>query len=338
MCGAFQRELYLIRCSLSLAGDALWRWASGEGQGHGRESFLRAGASMRRIVLGLFLSVCASSVPATAEAAVPVLAAAGDIACAPGTGTTASRCKHAATARLLSGATVVAPLGDLQYPSGTLRTFLASYAPTWGVYAAITRPVPGNHEYLTSGAAGYFDYFRRRAGTRGNGYYSYDLGAWHVVALNSNCRAVGGCGARSAQKQWLRSDLAATNKRCILAYWHHPRFSSGKHGASRLTQGFWRVLYRYRADVVLNGHDHHYERFARQTPDGDASSDGIRQFVVGTGGASLRRIENVQPNSQVRNANTFGVLKLRLMSSRYSWRFAPIAGSSFSDSGTTTCH
>jgi hypothetical protein len=293
---------------------------------------------MRRTVLTVVLSVCASSVPATAEAADPVLVAAGDIACAPDDETTALRCQHAATARLLSGATVVAPLGDLQYPSGTLGTFLASYAPTWGVYDAIARPVPGNHEYQTSRAGGYFDYFGSIAGTRDAGYYSYDLGAWHVVALNSNCRRIGGCGTDSAQKEWLRGDLAATDQPCILAYWHHPRFSSGKHGGSERTQGFWRVLYRYGADVVLNGHDHHYERFALQTPDGDASSDGIRQFVVGTGGASLRPIETVAANSEVRDANTFGVLNLTLMSSGYSWEFAPIAASSFSDSGTTTCH
>jgi hypothetical protein len=206
--------------------------------------------------------------------------------------------------------------------------------------------VPGNHEYQTDpGASGYFDYFngegrnKGRAGRRGKGYYSWNLGAWHLIALNSTCDAVGGCGAGSAQEQWLRADLAANPTQCTLAFWHHPRWSSGLAGNNSNMGSLVTDLYRAKADVILTGHDHLYERFAPQSPSSAADpAAGLREFVVGTGGKSLVDWDAIQPNSEVRNNSTFGVLRLTLHASSYDWRFAPIAGQSFTDSGSTSCH
>ena len=201
------------------------------------------------------------------------------------------------------------------------------------------RPTPGNHDYTTSTAAAYYSYFGAAAGSSGKGYYSYDVGQWHVVALNSNCSAVGGCNAGSAQETWLRADLAAHPNKCTLAYWHHPRFSSGYHGASTSVQPLWQALYDAGAELVLNGHDHDYERFAPQTPTGQADpARGIREFVVGTGGASERAFSATANNSEARNSSTFGVLQLTLHPSSYEWRFVPVAGQSFTDSGSAPCH
>ncbi|HEY6104116.1 MAG TPA: metallophosphoesterase [bacterium] len=275
----------------------------------------------------------------------PVIGAAGDIACDPGNsyfnGRVGTLCQMKATSDLLLGlnAAAVLPLGDLQYEDGALSKFRRSYDRTWGRLKAITRPAPGNHEYGTRGAQGYFDYFGEIAGDPGQGYYSYDIGAWHLIALNSNCGPVGGCGSGSPQERWLRADLAAHPARCTLASWHHPRFSSGFHGSDRRYDAFWRALYDAGADVVLTGHDHHYERFAKQDPNGRPDPGrGIREFVVGTGGRSLYGLKEGEDNSDVFNAETFGVLALTLHPTSYEWRFVRGPGKDFADSGRAACH
>jgi hypothetical protein len=260
-----------------------------------------------------------------------VLVGAGDIA--------QGNDRDEATAKLLDSIPgTVFTAGDNAYPSGTASDFSNYYQPTWGRHKARTKPSVGNHEYYTSGASGYFNYFGAAAGSPSKGYYSYDLGTWHIVVLNSVCEKVGGCGASSPMISWLKQDLAASSKPCILAYWHHPLFSSGRHGNNTKMRPAWDVLYAGRADVVLNGHDHDYERFHRQRPDGVASTSGIREFVVGTGGTGLYSWGTTKPNSAVRNNSTHGVLKLALNSASYNWRFVPVAGKTFTDSGSTSCH
>jgi hypothetical protein len=197
----------------------------------------------------------------------------------------------------------------------------------------------GNHEYLTKNAAGYFSYFGAAAGGSQKGYYSYDLGTWHIVVINANCSQVGGCGANSPQGEWLTADLAAHPALCTLAYWHQPRFSSGEHGNDIRLLPIWQTLYASGVELVLNGHDHDYERFAPQDPNGVADPvNGIREFVVGTGGKGLRPIKSPIANSEVHNDNTLGVLKLTLHPTGYDWNFIPIAGKTFTDSGNGTCH
>jgi hypothetical protein len=226
-------------------------------------------------------------------------------------------------------------LGDNQYPSGRLAEYRNFYGPTWGRFKARTRPVPGNHEYETPRAAGYFSYFGRQARPKGRSYYSFDLGGWHLIALNSSLDH----GPGSAQERWLRADLVATAKRCILAYWHFPRFSSGAHqGNWGSVSSFWNDLFDARADVVLSGHEHNYERFARQTPWAKASRQGIRQFVVGTGGAELLGFAAAKPNSQVRLASVHGVLELVLHPASYQWRFVSEDGAVLDRGGPVTCH
>jgi hypothetical protein len=281
--------------------------------------------------------------------AAPIIAATGDMACDPSNGNFnggaggRSACHQQAVSNLLVGRSLAAflPLGDNQYEDGALAKFQTSYALSYGRVKAISRPVPGNHEYLTPGAAGYFDYFGSSAGERGKGWYSYDLGGWHLIALNSSCGQIGGCGPDSPQGRWLEADLAAHPSACTLAYWHHPRFSSGKHGSSASMAPLWQALYQGGAEIVLNGHDHVYERFAPQNPAGVADPvRGIRQFVVGTGGNNHYAFTNPLgiTNSEVRNADTFGVLELALGNDVYQWRFVPSSGGTFSDSGTGTCH
>ncbi len=258
--------------------------------------------------------------------------AAGDIASCASPG-------DEATAALVANmpGTVLA-LGDEAYESGTASEFMNCYDPSWGRFKDRTRPAPGNHEYLTSGASGYFDYFGTAAGARDKGYYSFDLGSWHIVAINSNCSRVGGCDVGSAQELWLKSDLARHRNVCTLAYWHHPLFSSGEHGANSQMRPIWHDLLAAKADVVLNGHDHDYERFASQNDNGAPDPAGIREFVVGTGGKNHYRFTTLQPNSEVRNADTFGVLQLSLRATGYDWKFVPEAGKSFTDAGSDACH
>lgn len=265
------------------------------------------------------------------------MVAVGDIACDPadsaynGGAGTATRCRQRATSDLALGLAphAVLLLGDNQYEDGTLAKFLASYEPTWGRLKSITRPVPGNHEYMTAGARGYFDYFGAQAGDPAKGWYSFDLGGWHLIALNSNCGAVGGCGASSPQGQWLATDLAAHPGACTLAYWHHPRFSSGPHGNDAATADLWTMLQQAGADLVLTGHDHGYERFAPQ--------DGLRQFVVGTGGKNHTAVASVQPGSEVRIYDASGVLELKLLPKGYEWRFVA-EGGTVRDSGKGLCN
>ena len=240
----------------------------------------------------------------------PAVGAAGDVACDPAdanfNGAAGSRtgCHMRATSDLLvgSGLTSVLVLGDAQYENGTLDKFRASYDPTWGRVDAIAHPAVGNHEYQTRDAAGYFQYFGSAAGDSGAGYYSFDIGRWHIVALNSNCSKAGGCDVGSPQESWLRNDLQThRNGVCTLAYWHHPRFSSGRHGNTASMQPIWQTLYQFGTELVLSGHDHDYERFAPQRSGGSLDAErGIREFVVGTGGKNLISFSRtVRKNSEV---------------------------------------
>jgi calcineurin-like phosphoesterase family protein len=262
-----------------------------------------------------------------------VLVGAGDIASCESRG-------DRATAKLLGSISgTVLAAGDNVYENSTLSDFRTCYGRTWGHYKNRTKPVVGNHEYDNPRASGYFNYFGAAAGQRGKGYYSYDRGAWHIVALNSECEHLkGGCAANSPMLRWLEDDLKANPARCTLAYFHRPRFSSGQNGNNAKMRPIWNALYKANADVVVGGHDHVYERFARQTPKGVRSARGIREFVVGTGGAHHGKFKTVEANSQVRNAHTYGVLKLTLHPASYSWRFVPVAGKTFTDSGTTKCN
>jgi acid phosphatase type 7 len=260
----------------------------------------------------------------------PVLVGAGDIASCASSG-------DEATARLLDNmrGTVFA-VGDTAYPDGTAAQFADCYGPSWGRHKVRTRPAVGNHEYYTPGAAGYFGYFGDAAGDPAEAYYSYDRGAWHIVVLNSNCSEVP-CAEGSAQERWLEADLAASPTRCTLAYFHHPRFSSA--GNNFDVTSFWQDLYAAGAEVVLSGHTHNYERFAPQRPDDTrAGKRGIREFVVGTGGVSLNPFGAVKLNSQARNSDAHGVLKLTLHPGSYDWKFVPVAGETFTDSGNKSCH
>jgi acid phosphatase type 7 len=270
-----------------------------------------------------------------AQAASAVVVGAGDIARCDGSG-------DEATAKLLDNISgTVFTVGDNVYDSGTASEFNNCYGPSWGRHKARTKPAVGNHESLTSGASGYFGYFGPAAGPSGKGYYSYDRGDWHVVVLNSNCSRVGGCGATSPMVAWLKNDLAANSShKCTLAYFHHPLFSSGgEHGNQPQVRPIWDALYAANADVVVSGHDHDYERFAPQRPDGALDqARGIREFVVGTGGGRLRAFGAIKANSQARNASTHGVLRLTLNADNYVWKFVPVAGKTFTDSGTTSCH
>ena len=291
-------------------------------------------------VLGQTVAASKQSQPAknapVSSGSVAVLVGAGDIAsCDDLTGAQA-------TAKLIDTipGTVFAA-GDLAYPDGSDEQFANCYGPTWGHFKDRTRPAPGNHEYRSGGASGYSRYFGAAAGDPQKGYYSYELGDWHIIALNSECYAVGGCEAGSPQEQWLRQDLAAHPTKCTLAYWHKPLFSSGaEHGNDPEVKPLWDALYAANADVVIGGHDHHYERFAPQDPSGKPDPHrGIREFVVGTGGKnSHRKLASPQPNSEVRQADTYGVLKLTLHSTSYDWAFVPESGKTFADSGSGTCH
>ncbi len=284
------------------------------------------------ILAALLAGAWAGREPGTATSDA-VLVGAGDIASCDSPG-------DEATAALLDaiGGTVFTA-GDNAYERGTDQEFADCYHPSWGRHRARTRPAPGNHDYTTPGAAGYFRYFGAAAGDPKRGYYGYALGAWYVVVLNSNCWAIGGCGPDSAQVRWLRADLEAHPVQCTAAFMHHPRYSSGLHGGSPELQAVWEVLYAAGVDVVVAGHDHIYERFAPQDPAGRLDPDrGIREFVVGTGGRSHYPITRMIPHSEVRHSGTFGVLKLVLAPAEYTWEFVPEAGKTFRDSGTAACH
>lgn len=277
--------------------------------------------------------------------AAPLIAVAGDIACDPanrnfngGRGAN-GQCRQMATSTMLLNRTpaAVLALGDTQYVRGSLPAYRASYDPSWGRVKAITRPVPGNHEYDTEGAAGYFDYFGDNAGARGRGWYSFDIGGWHVVALNSNCSVVR-CDSKSAQAAWLRQDLTANAAKCTLAFWHHPRFSSGKHGSDTAVRALFTILYNRGVDLLLSGHEHSYERLAPMKPDGTIDYRlGVRQMVVGTGGSNHYGFGTPLRGSQFRNASHYGIVTLRLHPASYEHRFIAIGGRTI-DSGSKDCH
>lgn len=310
------------------------------------------------ILVALFLGVCAGSLygqthalaanttprkgkkaDSGTPAATFTLVGAGDIVSCQ------NRAGAEATAKLIDGipGTVFAA-GDLVYESGSLTEFRNCYEPTWGRFKQRTRPSPGNHEYNGSDAVGYFRYWGEQAGDPRKGYYSYDLGSWHIIVLNTNCsaRELGGCAKDSTQEKWLREDLAAHADACIAAYGHHALFSSGllaQHARHTELQAFWKDLYAAHADLILAAHEHSYERFAPQDPAGQADvHHGIREIVVGTGGKSHTPLGFAQPNSEVRNADTYGVLKLTLAPGSYAWEFVPEEGRTFRDSGSAACH
>ena len=240
-----------------------------------------------------------------------------------------------ATARLLdANPGQVAALGDIAYPNGSAAEIQNCYEPHWGRHKARTRPIPGNHDYLTASGAPYYAYFGSAAGTTGQGYYSYTLETWHVIALNSNVDM----GAGSAQLAWLNDDLQANPSQCTLAYWHHPLYASGPGQTNPRSRDVWRALYAARAEIVLVGDDHAYERFAPQDPEARPDpSLGIRQFIVGTGGAPLYDVVKTAPNSELRS-KTHGVLRLTLKTGKFDWEFLPSAGASFRDFGSGVCH
>lgn len=280
--------------------------------------------------------------PPTHPPTDPVLLAAGDIADCFEDG-------DEATASILDDYpnALVVTLGDNVYENGTPEEFANCYEPSWGRAKTRTRPTVGDHEYLTPSASGYFTYFQQQLAPFGQvaatkGYYSYDVGSWHVVVLNSNCTQIGGCGPGSAQEQWLRADLAAHPAVCTLATTASPRFSSGGgHGSQDAMEPLWQALNDGGAELVLSGDDHDYERFAPQTPNGGLNvSGGISQFVVGTGGKTRYPFSRgtLKANSEVRNDSTFGVLKLTLHGTSYEWEFIPEAGKIFTDVGSRSCH
>ena len=291
------------------------------------------------VLAGIACRAASTEVPWVAPVIPPgtpvVLVGAGDIA-------DCSNDNAEATARLLDSLVqdtlpvVVFTAGDNAYGDGTASQFANCYHPTWGRHKARTRPAPGNHDYRTSGASGYFGYFGGAAGDPSRGYYSYDAGDAHVIVLNSEADMDAG----SAQEQWLRADLAASAAQCTIAIWHHPRFNSGSHhGNADGTVPLWDALYDGDADVVIAGHEHTYERFAPQTSAGILdTARGLRSFVAGTGGKSHYDFGTPLATSEVRDATTYGVLKLTVGADSYAWEFVPVAGQTFTDSGSTACH
>jgi hypothetical protein len=292
---------------------------------------------MLTLVAALFLLAAApdptpSPAPSSSPAD-PVLVGAGDIASCGNPGPV----KTAALLARIPG--TVFTLGDNVYESGSIEQFAQCYEPTWGRFRSRTRPALGNHDYRTKDARGYFQYFGPAAGDPARGYYAYDLGAWRVLVLNSNCSDIGGCGKGSAEDTWLKDELAAHRPLCSVAMYHHPRFSSASHGDSTWMAELWKDLVDGGVDVALAGHDHVYERFAPIDASGRKDPEhGVRAFTVGTGGMSHYRFDHVHAASEVRNNDTFGVLKLTLHPDSYDWEFLPVAGGAFHDSGSGRCH
>jgi hypothetical protein len=287
-----------------------------------------------------------SASPEPFEEAGSLVVAVGDITCDPTSpafdGHDPDQCQQRATADLVRQADAVLALGDLQYEDGGLSEYLAGYDRTWGPFAEITYPTPGNHDHQTPGARGYFDYWNskeRPTGRNGSSAYSFDLGAWHIVSLDSSCGLP--CAEGSPQNAFLEQDLAASKNRCILAFWHHPYFNSGTvHGEEMPTNVavFWDDLLAAGADVIVNGHEHNYQRYAEQDSSGHATTSGIRQFVVGTGGRSLYgMLERKDPNYQAGDATHFGVLRLFLRDRSYEWEFVAVGGKILDRGGPTRC-
>ena len=277
----------------------------------------------------LILTVQSKTTDRAVTTSDPVLVGAGDIGSCDNKGSQE-------TAQLLASIPgTIFTAGDNVYPNGSASDFNRCFQPSWGQFQDRIRPAAGNHDYETSGASGYFGYFGAVAGSPDAGYYSYDLGTWHIVVINSNIAR----DARSPQYAWLEQDLAAHRGANILAYWHHPRYSSGENGDNVSMDPIWDLLCDAHTDVVIVGHDHDYERFAPINKDGQQDdTSGIREFVVGTGGASHDNLRHVEPNSEIRNFDTFGVLKLTLHAHSYDWQFIPVAGQTFTDSGSAPTH
>jgi acid phosphatase type 7 len=290
-------------------------------------------------------------IPAIGQAAIPLsqynsgpgaapttvsIVAAGDIACDPSKNVGQPQdCDQAATADMIGQLhpTAVLTLGDNQYEDNTFASYLAVFDKTWGRYKSIIYPTIGNHEYLTSNAAGYFGYFGFPS------YYSFDLGNWHIVSLNSECHFVGGCGPNSPQERWLKEDLSQHPGVCTMLVWHEPRFSSGEHQDATQMSTIWADAVAAHVDVVLTGHNHDYERFVPLDGNGSPDPAGTTEFVVGTGGKNhYGFVEPALPGEVVRNDGSFGLIMLRLGPGSYSWRFYPAPGYSFTDSGTANCH
>lgn len=284
----------------------------------------RESANPPRLVVTTSFDSTPVATPTQAESEFPILVGAGDI----------SMCNSVnddLTARLLDDMPgTVFTTGDNVYTSGTDTEFANCYDPAWGRHKSRTKPVPGNHDYNTPGATGYFEYFDNI-----DPYYAYDLGSWRVYALNSEISVT----ANSEQIRWLKADLAENPSQCVLAYWHKPRWSSGEHhGSHEEVQVLWEMLYDAGAELVINGHEHNYERFAPMNASGMIISQGLREFVVGTGGAGLYGFSLIHPASQVHDSSAHGVLKLTLKPAGYDWEFVPVAGKTFTDSGSANCH
>lgn len=328
---AASRRVPRLRPNRSSRGDTTIRIPSSVAVGSYR--LIACADDLNRIHESRERDNCAATAsPIAVKTPTATLLAAGDVA-------DCSLADDAATASVLASRTgAVAMLGDGAYPHGSSGDYASCYGPTWGRVKARTRPVPGDHDYETPGATGYFGYFGAAAGQPGQGWYSYDLGAWHVIALNSICSDIGGCGPGSAQIQWLQDDLAAHPAQCTLAYWHAPKYSAGSVGGSGAMDTAWDVLSSAGAELVLNGNDHDYERFPELSASGQPSTPGMREFVVGTAGAKLHAFKSAQPAAEARQATTHGVLQLTLRGDGYDWRFLPASGGSFTDAGSGNCH
>ena len=276
----------------------------------------------------------------------PVIVAVGDIACDPsskyfnnGEGT-ATKCRQMSTSNIAKSINpnVILFLGDIQYEKGTYDNFLQSFDPSWGRMKSIIYPSPGNHDYVVKGAEGYYDYFGDITGDRTKGYYSFDIESWHFISLNSNCLDVS-CNSTSAQAQWLENDLASDDSQCTLAYWHHPRFNAGKYGEMVKMDYFWQLLDEHNVEVALAGHEHNYQRFTPVDSSGTPDPQGVRQFVVGTGGKDHYEVKSPFPSILEKfDDSTFGVLKMTLHDTSYEWEFVGESGSSFTDSGIGYCN
>jgi acid phosphatase type 7 len=304
-----------------------------------RNTVLVLGSMALAVLLACTMAVLTARPGVGQTTSTVTLVGAGDIA-------SCSHDRDGATADVVAGVSgTVFTLGDNVYPTGTATQFRDCYEPTWGRFKARTKPSAGNHDYYTPDASGYFGYFGARAGDPSKGYYTYKRGSGRIVVLNSNCSEVGGCGKRSPQGKWLERILTRYPAECTLAYFHHPLFVS-TGAATPEVRPFWNILYGHKADVILSGHAHYYERFAPQRPDGTRDgSGGIREFVVGTGGApperpmtSPRATNSVVDSEKSPGVTAYGVLRLRLSAGGYTWKFLPAAGETFTDSGTRLCH